>query len=450
MLFSCATTRNSAGQKAGLLEEEITEIKEKIENTFDKNEPKWLMNPPIEEGYFYGLGIDESQEKARAKSIINIGQQFSSGISSVVEEITIEKDGKTENATTIINKQVTDQIVRGAKFIDEYKDAKGQYWVLSRAPLYCMLDVTEAVLIEYSLKLGAKKEEIKKLKEEYKNAVKKEEKNVLEKAKSYYKAAEKDNFILVKAGNFTMGSPESEIGRSDNERQHEVKISKDYYISKYEVTQKEYQAVMGNNPSRTSRGIGDNYPVNRVSWYNAIEYCNKLSQQDGLSPAYNIDKNTKDPNNKQEYDDLKWTVSINKGANGYRLPTEAEWEYAARGGNKTRGYIYSGSNKLDEVAWYDDISNSKVHKVGSKQANELGIYDMSGNVYEWCFDWYGAYPTDKLSLDPKGADAGWCRVCRGGSFYYLGQDCRSANRSNHGSGYMTDTLGFRVVLPSGL
>ena len=94
MLFSCATTRNSAGQKAGLLEEEITEIKEKIENTFDKNEPKWLMNPPIEEGYFYGLGIDESQEKARAKSIINIGQQFSSGISSVVEEITIEKDGK--------------------------------------------------------------------------------------------------------------------------------------------------------------------------------------------------------------------------------------------------------------------------------------------------------------------------------------------------------------------
>ena len=159
MLFNCATTKNSKGT-----EELKLSKKENIKNTFDKKEPPWLMNPPIEEGYFYGIGIDKSQERARVKSIINIGQQFGSGVSTVVEEITIEKDGISKTVANQINNQVIDQIVRGAKFLDEYKDEKGQYWVLSRAPLYCMLDVTEAVLIDYGLKIGIKKED-------YKNAI---------------------------------------------------------------------------------------------------------------------------------------------------------------------------------------------------------------------------------------------------------------------------------------
>ena len=197
-------------------------------------------------------------------------------------------------------------------------------------------------------------------------------------------------------------------------------VVRDFYIGKYEVTQREWTAVMGSNPSRFK---GDNLPVDSVSWYEAIEYCNRRSLMEGLEPYYNIDKSRQDPDNQSEIDPLKWIVTINEGANGYRLPTELEWEYAASGGKRSKGYKYSGGNKPDDVSWnwrnagenylsggwsWHAIENNKTRTrpVGSKKANELGLHDMSGNVREWCWDWY----EDEI------IGAGQFRVVRGGGW----------------------------------
>lgn len=217
--------------------------------------------------------------------------------------------------------------------------------------------------------------------------------------------------VFVKGGTFK--NPKSNYYESGI-------VVRDFYIGKYEVTQREWTAVMGSNPSRFK---GDNLPVDSVSWYEAIEFCNRLSLMEGLEPYYNIDKGRQDPGNKNEVDQVKWVVTVNEGANGYRLPTEVEWEYAASGGQKSKGYKYSGGNKPDDVSWnwrnsgdrylsggwsWHVIENNKTttHPVGRKKANELGLYDMSGNVREWCWDWYE---------DPD-IEAGMYRVARGGGW----------------------------------
>jgi sulfatase modifying factor 1 len=235
----------------------------------------------------------------------------------------------------------------------------------------------------------------------------------------------------------------------------------DFYIGKYDVTQKEWVEVMGTNPAKFK---GDNLPVEMVSWYDSIEYCNRRSLKEGLKPYYNIDKHGKDPGNRPDprfgdLDGVKWTVTINSGANGYRLPTEAEWEYAASGGQKSRGYTYSGSDNVDEVAWYwrnagdkplsgawswplIEQNHDQPRPVGSKKPNELGLYDMSGNVRQWCWDWHGNLQTQVA--DPKGSPGGFGRVWKGGG--WIGADfcCQPAFRGSLAANGTGPDQGFRV------
>ncbi len=231
------------------------------------------------------------------------------------------------------------------------------------------------------------------------------------------------DMIYVEGGIFMMGSNN---GDGDEKPVHQVTVSS-FYISKCEVTQKEYREVMGKNPSKFK---GDDLPVEQISWFDAVEFCNKKSRSDGLTPCYRISGED---------------VACDFSANGYRLPTEAEWEYAARGGNQSRGYKYSGSDKLDEVGWYWDNSGEKTHFVGTKKPNELGIYDMSGNVWEWCWDWYGAY-TSSLAADPRGAHSGEYRVLRGGSWSNsIAYFTRCVFRYSYIPLYRSSIIGFRCV-----
>jgi len=260
-----------------------------------------------------------------------------------------------------------------------------------------------------------------------------------------------DGFVRIQGGTFTMGSPKKEPGRRDEEVQHKVTVSS-FYMGRTEVTQKEYQEIIGTNPSYFK---GDNLPVEQVSWYDAIEYCNMRSRKEGLTPAYTIDKNRSDPNNKRDYDDLKWTVTWNRGANGYRLPTEAEWEYACRAGTKTP--FNTGNSITTDQANYDGswtfrYSNyaegeyrKKTTPVGSFAPNAWGLYDMHGNVYEWCWDWCEDYASG-LQTDPAGADSGIGRVHRGGSWIHPAEFVRSASREISGIPKSRNfCVGFRLV-----
>ncbi|WP_141503238.1 formylglycine-generating enzyme family protein [Paenibacillus luteus] len=246
-----------------------------------------------------------------------------------------------------------------------------------------------------------------------------------------------DNFVLVKGGPF--------MNKKSNYYGEKVALS-NFYISKYEVTQKEWMEIMGSNPSQFK---GDHLPVEMVSWYDVVEYCNHRSIKEGLTPYYTIDKNKKDPKNTSENDHLKWTVTINTGANGYRLPTEAEWQYAAGGGQKSKSYIYSGSNHADDVAWYwknagdkmlsgewnwplVENNHNQTKSIGAKKPNELGLYDMSGNVREWCWNGYGDSESNSNST----------RVVKGGG--WLGDVGELSYLSNFEANGMGPDQGFRV------
>jgi formylglycine-generating enzyme required for sulfatase activity len=194
-------------------------------------------------------------------------------------------------------------------------------------------------------------------------------------------------------------------------------------MGKYEVTQKEYQAVMGTNPSSFNGGT---LPVERVSWYDAVNYCNALSKKEGLTPAYTVNGTN---------------VTWFRGANGYRLPTEAEWEYACRAGTTTP---YSSGSSVDAAGWYGNNSGSVTQPVGQKQANAWGLYDMHGNVWEWCWDWYGNYSSGSQT-DPTGAASGSFRVLRGGGWDGLASYLRSAFRDGHNPSSQFSNYGFRLV-----
>lgn len=265
----------------------------------------------------------------------------------------------------------------------------------------------------------------------------------------------------IKGGTFDMGDTFGD--GSSNETVHKVTVS-DFYMSKYEVSFDDFDAFCAatrrEKPADSGWGRGKR-PVINVDWYDAVEYCNWRSQQDGLTPCYSIDKTNKDPNNSNSGDTKKWTVTVNWNAKGYRLPTEAEWEYAAReGGKKVR--FGNGRDVIDPVQVnFDARSNykksystvgeyrQKTVLVDELSANAFGLKNMSGNVLEWCWDWYGAkyYAESEGARNPRGSLSGQYRCLRGGSWLSSPVGCRSAFRGGRYPNVGDYNVGFRVVRP---
>ena len=280
-----------------------------------------------------------------------------------------------------------------------------------------------------------------------------------------------DTMVKITGGTFIMGSPASEPNRNSAETQHSVTVS-DFYISKYQVTQKEWEEVMGSNPSyfqgaNLPSGLanGDNLPVEQVTWYDAVAYCNELSDSEGFDKVYTITSPSTSGGHITSA-----TVAMDLSKNGYRLPTEAEWEYACRGkysnkatetatkpfgiGDGTKmvlglaNFYIQYSYDLAQSGHYD-VGNNTGYKgattpIGSYKANSYGLYDMHGNVFEWCWDWYDTYPGSGGS-DYTGPGSGSGRVLRGGSWSRDGYYLRSAFRGSGLPSNWGDIIGFRVA-----
>lgn len=231
-------------------------------------------------------------------------------------------------------------------------------------------------------------------------------------------SADIDGMILVNGGMFNNGVADMTVSS--------------FLLGSCEVTQELYTLVTGTNPVASSSiyGYGDDYPVYNVTWIDAVTFCNGLSVMQGYQQVYTISGTS---------------VTADFTKNGYRLPTEAEWEFAARGGDSTHGYQYAGSDTLGDVAWYENNADNRAHTVGTKAANELGLYDMSGNVKEWCYDWYGGYP-DTPRTDYTGVTLGEYRVIRGGSWRYSWYcDLSTRDQRDPIDNYDDNELGFRVA-----
>lgn len=259
--------------------------------------------------------------------------------------------------------------------------------------------------------------------------------------------AESVTMVAIPGGSFQMGSPS---GGFDDERPvHSVTLT-GFRMGKYEVTQGQYLSVTGANPSFFSTGAdASTRPVDMVTWYDAVEFCNKLSMADGFSPVYTITQRSPSSG----YPITSATVTHDMTKNGYRLPTEAEWEYAARGGNGSPGYYtYAGSDDINAVAWwgYNAVNGGNAeettHSVGKKAGNGLGLYDMTGNAGEWCQDWWDSgYYAMSPSLDPAGASSGTFRLLRGGFWSDDADFCRSTLRNYAPPFVRYYGFGFRVV-----
>jgi sulfatase modifying factor 1 len=239
----------------------------------------------------------------------------------------------------------------------------------------------------------------------------------------------------VDGGTFMMGSKDdNRIAENDEQKQHKVNISS-FQINKLEVTVWEWKdyckKIKKKMPLKPVWGWNDNNPITNITWFDAVNYCNWLSNHDGLKPAYTV----AGPNYNCDFT-----------ANGYRLPTEAEWEFAAKGGNKSKGFIFSGSNTVTDVAWFVKNSNGKPHSVGTKMPNELGIYDMNGNVWEWCWDWYNKdYYKNEDGNNPTGPIRGDKKSVRGGSWDSQINYLRTANRISTSPERTNEFYGFRIA-----
>jgi formylglycine-generating enzyme required for sulfatase activity len=255
---------------------------------------------------------------------------------------------------------------------------------------------------------------------------------------------------LAPGGTFLMGSTdEDKDADADEKPAHPVELDP-FYIAEFPVTQDLWTAVIGGNPSNFQ---GERRPVEQVSWYDAVAFCNRLNAVKKMPFCYFSDENFKQPYALQGELPNEGPVFYKPAPGAYRLPTEAEWEYAARGGPywAAENYRYAGSDDLAQVGWFTENNSGETHEVGLLLPNALGLYDMSGNVWEWCVDrfsgeWYAGCAARGTVKNPTGPEQGDTRVDRGGGYFDDAQGCRAAYRDRGGPAYRLDNLGFRLVL----
>ena len=257
-----------------------------------------------------------------------------------------------------------------------------------------------------------------------------------------------NEWIAVDGGSFTMGNAYPDETTYESEIPAHKATVRSFRMARCPVTVGEWMefAESEGEPDAIEafRDYAQSIPVHSVCWYDAIRYCNWLSRKDGLQECYRVDSHYVDERNLNTEDELKWKVEWDSSANGYRLPTEAEWEFAARGGIESDRLAYAGSDSLSEVAWFFENSGNMPHPVGTKRPNKLGFCDMNGNVWEWCWDWYGAYSAAE-TVDSVGADSGTDRVLRGQAWNCVEKICRITVRSGDDPSYRNLYYGIRIA-----
>ena len=379
----------------------------------------------------------------------------------VTKEATEEEEGNKERSCTVCGYTVTEAIEKLAhthKFATDWTKDETHHWYAAT----CGHDVTDSKAA-HTFNWQVTKEASCTEKGEKKATCTTcgyEKTEITDKAEHSYTdgicvCGLPEGFVLIPAGTFQMGST---AGFDFEKPVHEVTLTKNFYMGKYEVTQGEYEkyCTYGSSSPSSSYGDGNSYPAYYVRWYDALVYCNKRSIAEGLTPCYRINEET-DPTKwgtVPTFNNSTWdAVVCDWEADGYRLPTEAEWEYAARAGDNTVSSItWAGTNSLsnlNEYAW-NSGNSTKSHEVGTKKANAFGLYDMSGNVREWCWNWKkGSYnTTTEGGNDPTGILSGVHRVSRGGGWSCHADTCSVFSRYSNPPDYCCNNLGFRLVRAS--